>query len=544
MAKYDYVVVGGGSAGCVTANRLVTEHGARVLLLEAGGGHRRFLVDVPAGSFKMMFGPGDYLKRYVSVPQAALDGRTVEIAQGNLIGGGSSVNALTYMRGIRADFDAWDAHVGGVGWGWDDLLPYFVRQEGNGRLVGAAHGADGPLAIQDHRFVCGTAHRFIDAMQALGVPLTDDFNAGDERGVGLTQITASGGKRCSAANAFLDPLRGNERLTVVSGARVERILFDGMTAVGVAFVKDGKNNRVFCEREVILTAGAFSTPKLLMLSGIGPGDQLKSHGIEVRLDLPGVGQNMQDHNMVPLCAYAHPGFGYFGQDKGLRAAFNTLRYLLFKQGPLATNGSEALAFVNLDDPALDPTVQIYCMGTMFLPPGVGEPGHGLMLCASIVRPKSLGWMRLRSANPQDDPEISPNYFTDPDDLKLMVRAVRYLRDILATEPLSAIVRREILPGGDVETDEAIAGYCRQATFTNYHPVGSCRMGPESDAMAVVDPLLRVRGATGLRVFDASIMPRIPSANTNAPVMALADRGVDLMTGRASLRPPTTSPRHS
>lgn len=535
--RYDYIVVGGGSAGCVATHRLVAEHKAKVLLLEAGGSHRRALVNIPSGSFKMLFGKGDYFKRYVSLPQSSLAGRALEIAQGNLLGGGSSVNAMTYMRGTKADYEAWDQSVGNVGWGWQDMLPYFVRQEGNSRLRGPSHGSAGPLKVQDHRYVCALAYKFIETMRALGIPQTEDFNSGDERGVGLTQISCNAGKRSSAATAFLDPVLDDDHLMTLTRAVVTEVLFEGSQAIGVKFIRNGVSEAAYCENEVILTGGAYNSPKVLMLSGIGPADHLLSHGIRVKVDLPGVGQQMQDHHMVPVFALTLPGYGYHGQDKGLRLALNGLRYLLQRRGPIASNGSESLAYVNLKAPAEEPTLQIYCIGTMFLPPELGKPDHGMMLCPTLIRPQSRGWMRLRSANPLDDPEFSPNYFAEPEDLKAMVDAVRYSREILGSEPLASVVRHEIVPGEGVNTDEELARFCQASTFTNYHPVGSCRMGTPDDNQAVVDPCLRVRGVSNLRILDASIIPRIPSANTNAPVMAIADRGIDLMTGRASLRAP-------
>ena len=523
--QYDYIIIGGGSAGCVAANRLVRDHGACVLLLEAGGSHRRLYVDIPAGAFKMMFGSGDYLVRYRSEQQASLDGRIVELAQGNLIGGGSSVNAMTYMRGLASDYDRWDAELGGAGWSWDDLLPYFTRQEGNNRLSGVAHGSDGPLKVQDHRWVCGLAHHFLEAMNNLGAPLRDDFNAGSTTGVGLTQITAADGRRCSAANAFLDPIRKHPRLRIVTRARVDRILFDGSRATGVRYVIDGVAQEARCSDEIVLTAGAYNSPKLLMLSGIGPAAYLTEMGIPVLSDLPGVGQNLQDHNMVPVMALTLPGLGYHGQDKGLALARNIVRYAFGRRGPLAANGSEAVAFVNPDDPDADPTIQIYCMG--FLPPDVSDQ-PGMMLCPTLIQPKSRGWLRLRSADPSATPAVSPNYFSDPDDLALMVRAVRFCREVMSSAPLARNVVQEIAPGPVAVSDEDLAAFCRQATFTNYHPVGSCKMGLSDDPVAVVDPQLRVRGVTGLRICDASVMPRIPGANTNAPTMAIADKCVDLM----------------
>jgi choline dehydrogenase-like flavoprotein len=522
--SFDHIVVGGGSAGCVVANRLVSEHDASVLLLEAGGSHRRPLVDIPAGAFKMMFGGGDYLVRYESPPQSSLGGRTVEVAQGNLLGGGSSVNAMTYMRGTANDYDRWDAMLGGAGWNWDDLLPYFVRQEGNGRLGGPSHGTQGPFKVEDHRYVCSVANLFLEGMDEMGIQRRDDFNGGQTSGAGLTQISASTGRRCSAANAFLDPLARDRRLAVRTGAAAEAILFEDRRAVGVRYFDDSALRDVRCTGEIFLTAGAYNSPKLLMLSGLGNAEELSALGIPAFVDLPGVGQNMQDHNMVPLMALTEPGHGYHNEDRGTRLAWNALRYALFRRGPMASNGSEAVAFVNPDNRAAKPTIQIYCMG--FLPPGVSDE-PGMMLCPTLIQPKSRGWMRLASASPRDRPVISPNYFSDPDDLALMVRSVRYCRKILRSGSLREIVKTEIAPGVGAQGTHEIAEYCRSGTFTNYHPVGSCRLGTEDDPMAVVDARLRVRGVDRLRVCDASVMPRIPSANTNAPVMAIADKCVDL-----------------
>jgi choline dehydrogenase len=527
---YDHIVVGGGSAGCVAASRLVRSHGARVLLLEAGGTHRHPYVAIPAGAFKMLFGEGDFLERYQSVPQSSLDGRQIEIAQGSLLGGGSSVNAMTYMRGLASDYDRWDTELGGAGWAWRDLLPYFSRHETNDRLTGPAHGTSGPLHVQDQRYICKTAHLFVETMRRRGLPRRDDFNAGETLGVGFTQITAANGRRCSAANAFLDPLRGDRRLKIRLGAQALRIVLDGTRAVGVRYLESGTVREARCEGEVFLAAGAYISPKLLMLSGIGPAAHLGALGITVLSDLPGVGQGMQDHNMVPVMALCRPGFGYYGEDKGWRLAGNFLRYALQRRGPLASNGSESLAFVNLKDPSAEPHLQIYCMG--FLPPGVAD-SPGMMLCPTLIRPASTGWMRLRSADPSDKPLISPNFLSDPKDLELMVSGVRHCREILNSAPLSSIVTQEIAPGRAATSDEALAAFCRASTFTNYHPVGSCRMGRDADPMAVVDGHLKVRGIEGLRVCDASVMRRIPGANTNAPVMVIAERCVDLMTSGPS-----------
>jgi choline dehydrogenase len=298
LEEFDYIVVGAGSAGCVAAGRLVAEQGAHVLLLEEGAHDRSMLIKMPAGAFKIMTGAGGFLKTYRSVPQASLDGRTVDIAQARVPGGGSSVNALVYTRGAREDYDAWDLGLGGAGWGWNDILPHFKRQEGNQRLSNDSHGSAGPLKVSDFRNICQVSKIFIPTMEALGIQRTDDFNAGDERGVGFFQGTLFRSKRFSAANAFLDPVRADKNLSLKTGAAVTRIVIENGCAVGVEFQHAGRSQVARCRREIILTAGAYASPKLLLLSGIGPGAQLARHGIAVRQDLPGVGQNMQDHPIV------------------------------------------------------------------------------------------------------------------------------------------------------------------------------------------------------------------------------------------------------
>lgn len=379
---------------------------------------------------------------------------------------------------------------------------------------------------------CAMSEIFVEAMQSLGWRRNADFNYGDQRGVGFFQLTAGKARRCSAANAFLDPIRSDKLLKLVTRAKVTRILFDGMRAVGVEYSCAGVTRRARCRGEVILTAGALETPRLLMLSGIGPAGELRRHGIEMRRDLPGVGQNLQDHNLVTLAARTNGEYGYYGDDRGLKLVRNVLNYALRGKGPIASNGSESAAFINLDDAAAQPHLQIYNVGTMWLAPGQGEPGPGVTLMANLNRPHSRGVVRLKSASPDDKAEISPNFLSDHRDLELMVRGLRYLRTILATGPMAAAVRQEIVPGPAVDSDEAIAEYCKASTMTNYHPCGTCRMGSDDDEGAVLDPQLRVRGVEGLRVFDASMMPLIPDANINAPVMAAADMGVSRMMGRA------------
>jgi choline dehydrogenase-like flavoprotein len=534
--QYDYIVVGGGSAGCVTAGRLVAEYGARVLLLEAGPLDDDRLIHMPAGFVRMLLNSSRYVFPHESVPQPHLDGRTVRVEQGAVLGGGSSVNAMTYMRGTRGDYDRWNDAVGG-GWGWDDLLPYFRRQEGNQRFNSDQHGIGGPLKVSDaHHPISEIARIFLHTLQAMGVPYTSDFNGGDERGVGLVQSTTYRGVRCSASDAFLSRVRSDTRLDLKCDSPALRVLFEGNRATGIEY-RDGRSRAIehaSAREGIILTAGAYITPKLLMLSGIGPAGELFRHGIAVRLDLPGVGQNMQDHNDTTLVAYTDGAYGYFGEHQGWRMLRNGAQYLLFGSGPVASTASEVCAFVDPTDLRAPPTMQFYCGGMAM--PVLGSsftPGHGMTMLANLVSPASRGRMSLRSADPAAPPLIDPNWLSAPEDVARLLAGLRFMRKVTETSPMRDRITRILAPAPDDLQDAALIPYIRRVTKTNFHPVGSCRMGRDSDPMAVLTPDLRVRGVEGLRVFDSAMMPSITSANTNATVMAVADHAVDLMMGRTS-----------
>lgn len=529
---FDYIIVGGGSAGCVVASRLVAEHGARVLLIEAGSRRTSRLLAMPAGYMKFL-ARDTYLTMHKVIPQPQLGDRAPIVPQAKVLGGGSAVNAMVYIRGQAADYDAWDAALGGAGWSYGDLLPYFIEQEGNDHLGKPYHGVSGPLKVSHLGQHSAMSRAFVQAMQERGVPYNPDFNGAHQGGVGFMQHTIDwqARRRCSAVDAFLQPVLSNPRLTLLTNTTATRIRIHNKRATGVE-VKGRSGPETFhADTEVVLAAGTYMTPKLLMLSGIGPSGELSRHGIAVQADLPGVGRNLQDHHEVPIVATTTGAFGYFGQDRGLAMLRHGLQYMLFKSGAVTTTGVEACAFI---DPGGSerPTIQLYCVPTIYLDRDVSgiEPTHGVTLNPCLLRPKARGSVRLASADPFAAPRVDPQFFGDPYDLRLTLAGLRYARDVLATSPVRDMVEKEILPGPEVSTDEALAAHCRQTVKTNYHPVGTCRMGRESDDLAVVTPDLRTRGIAGLRIVDASVMPSIPSGNTNAPVLALAGKAVDIITG--------------
>jgi choline dehydrogenase len=532
---FDYIVVGGGSAGCVAAGRLVSEFGVRVLLLEAGGHDDAWALRAPAGFSRILAGT-KYLTQHETVPQEQLAGRVQVIPQGKVLGGGSSVNAQAYMRGRAKDYDAWGTITRSDLWSWERMLPHFVRPERNQKFNNRFHGCSGTLRVSDPGFICDLSHIYVKTLQGMGLSYTPDFNQGAPVGVGYPQVTTGQGRRCSAVDAFLRPVFGDPNLVVETRACVQRLLVERGRAVGVVYRRDGVVHEVRTDGEILLAAGALISPKLLMLSGLGPADELRGLGIPVAADLPGVGANLQDHVGVPLIVSATGRHGYFGQDRGWRMLANGLEYALFRRGRINTNGVEACSFHVPEDGDGDPVVQVYCVpSTGYVHATVRGAGgmDGFTLHSVLLRPRSMGWVRLRSADPEAPPLVNPNYLGDARDVAHLRASVRVARDILRTAPLREIVRQELRPGAAIESDESIDDYLRRTVRTDYHPVGTCRMGHDDDNMAVVSADLRLRGIADLRVIDASVMPRIVSANTNAPTMAVADRAVTLMRGEIS-----------
>ncbi|MBS0373792.1 MAG: GMC family oxidoreductase N-terminal domain-containing protein [Proteobacteria bacterium] len=542
----DYIIVGAGSAGCVAAWRLLNETSARVVVLEAGADYRSPYLKLSPG-YSRLVPKGIHCTLHHTVPQRHADNRVLEIATGRVVGGGSSVNAQVYMRGFRSDYDDWGRATGSPLWSWDSILPHFRRLEGNQKYDGEFHGSAGPLQVADPGYFCEYSHLYVKAAQASGLPFTADFNRGAPAGTGYLQFTARGGRRCSGADAYLAPLRSNERLRIVTHAQVERIIFDGDRAIGVEYLRNGTRHRIYCSGEVLLSAGAFGSPKLLMLSGVGPAAELERLGLPVRVGLKGVGQNLQDHCGSPLVLEGQSrGDGYYRQDRGWRLAWNLLEYALFRRGRLTTVGGEATSFHATEAARAGSTVQIYCV-PMIAYANTGADTvpdvDGIKLHVTLLRPWSVGSMTLRSANPADPPLVDPNYLGDPRDLRYLVDGLRIARSLAATAPLAGALRGEMLPGADVADDEALARYVRRTVRTDWHPVGTCRMGREDDPASVLDDHLRVLGTRGLRVVDASAMPNIVGANTNAPTMALADRALSLLIGRSEA-PPRSAERPS
>lgn len=536
--RFDHIVVGGGSSGCVAAARLADEGGARVLLLEAGHSNRHPLLDMPPGIFKMING-SKFMRYHQTEPQDHLDGRVHDIPQGHVLGGGSSVNAQVYMRGRPSDYDEWDDILKGnndrIGWGWSDVLQHFKRMEGNNRLYNDLHGAEGPLLVSDPGHVNEVSRWFVQAVQAMGEPYNSDFNGPAQRGVGFYQFMNRHGKRSSAAYAYISPVENNPNLTVRLHSEAQRIVIENGRAVAVEYRdRSGAVQRAAANGEIIVSAGALVTPKLLMLSGLGPADHLKQHGIEVIADMAGVGNNLIDHPEVPTTAVANGPYGYFRQGVGWRMLKNGIQFKLFGSGPVTSAGVEAGAFINPVDPEAPPTIQAFCVPIVYLDrdtQGLVEDSYGVTITTVVVKPRSRGSVRLASADPKAMPLVSPHLLKDPQDMRDMVAGQRFFMRAFQQNPLASRIERVVIPDPDKATDEAIAAHCRRFVKTNYHPAGSARMGADGDPFAVLDARMRVRGVEGLRVCDMSAVPNINAGNTNAPAMMLGDRCADLVMGK-------------
>ncbi len=523
---FDVAIVGGGSAGCVLANRLSAEAKREVVLIEAGPPkHGALFVRVPMLYSKLWH--GKLCWNYKTVPQEHVDKREMYWPRGKLIGGSNSFNAMVYIRGHRDNYDAW-RDLGNPGWGYDDVLPYFKKSEDNARGASTFHGAGGELAVHDVEQHAIT-RAFIEATAArTGVPIVDDFNGATQEGVGFSQVNIRGGLRASAATQFLDPVRGRDNLTVITDALACGLVLDGDRCTGVR-IRVGKSEQVIEAREVIVCGGAIGSPQLLMLSGIGVGTELTAAGVEPRIELAGVGKHLEDHLLCFLVQRTKPGATTPLTRRGIVGSL--MRHLANRRGDLAGAPIEALAFVKHPADAARPTNQFHFARW-------GVPAHNtdtkrkdlygphITMMPGLIYPKSNGEITLRSADPAAAPLIDPRYFSDPRDLEHLLAGVKLTREIAHTAPLADLIESELFPGDQVQSDDDLRAWIRNSVNTIFHPTGTCKMG--SDPMAVVDAELRVHGVRGLRVADASVMPQIIGGNTNAPTIMIAERCADFV----------------
>jgi choline dehydrogenase len=517
---FDYIVIGAGSAGCAIAARLSERGDHRVLLLEAGGRDDHPSIQVPVAFSQLFRGQADW--NYETTPQARAQGLCDFVPRGKVLGGCSAINAMIYQRGHASIYDRWAA-LGNPGWSYADVLPYFKKSEHQERGASPYHGVGGPLNVADQRDPSPLSGALVKAAEELGFPVNRDFNGERQEGFGLYQVTQKNGMRCSAAIAYLAPAMGRENLTIETLAHATRLLFEHHRCVGVAYLKDGREETARARREVIVASGAINSPKLLMLSGIGPAAHLRALGIPVVKDMPGVGQNLTDHLMVPLAYHCTQPISLAAAQTEVEMA----RFQAEQRGMLTSNVAEAGGFLKLDPSAPCPELQFHFAPGWFLFHGFKNPlGHGFTLCPSLVATKSVGQVTLRSANPLDAPFIDPNYLAEDEDLRVLVEGMKIARRLLGSPAFDGYRGEELTPGREVQTDEEIAAYVRCNVQSIYHATGTCKMG--QDASAVVDHELGVHGVEGLRVADASIMPVIVNANTNAPTIMIGEKAADMI----------------
>jgi choline dehydrogenase-like flavoprotein len=525
MSEFDYVIAGGGAAGCVLAGRLSEDPAVSVCLLEAGNAGDSWVVHTPAAVVLMV--PTRVNNwAFETVPQRGLNGRRGYQPRGRALGGSSAINAMVYIRGHRSDYDRWAA-LGNAGWSYADVLPYFKRSENNETLSGEYHGSGGPLNVANLRTGNPFQEIFLQAAGQAGFRRNPDFNGAEQEGVGVYQVTQKNGERWSAARAYVQPHLSRPNLRVITGARATRVLLNGRRAAGVEFRHAAQTKKITARREVVVSGGALQSPQLLMLSGIGDGEQLRKFGIEVAHHLPGVGRNLRDH-VDYVFACRSKSLDLFGNSLtgGLRLMREIGRYRRERRGMITTNFAEAGGFLKTSPELAAPDVQLhFVVGVVDNHARTFHLGHGYSLHVCLLRPRSAGRVALAGADPLGAPAIDPDFYGAPEDLEAMVRAFKLSRRILDAPALAAVRERDMFTS-DVHSDAQIRATLRERSDTIYHPVGTCRMG--ADEQAVVDPQLRVRGIDGLRVVDASVMPDLIGGNTNAPTIMIAEKASDLM----------------
>ena len=530
----DYIVVGGGASGCAVTHKLL-EANKSVTLIEAGFYHHNFLLDSPAGFFKLI-NDSKFATYYKTNPQQHLDNRQNIIPQGNVLGGGTTINAQVYMRGRAEDYNEWDdilrVNNDNAKWDWNTVLPYFKEMENNSRLENKYHSKEGSLNVSDSLCVDQLSYDFIDSVALLGVNRTDDFNGEQQKGVGLYQFMNKKGKRSSAASAFIDPQKNNPNLKIKLRTIVKKIIIENKKAIGV-IIEDssGGEERIFADKEVILAAGSFVTPKILMLSGVGSEEELEKFSIKCKSNLIGVGNNLMDHPECPLIAKANGKYGYYKQGEGWRMLKNGLQFLLFGTGRVNSTGVEAGAFINPINKEDLAYIQAFFVPSIYMNSdtiGVIDDDYGMSITTVMTKPKSRGYVKLKSSNFKDPPEIQLNLLKNEEDLKMMMAGQRFFLQALQKGPLSKKVEKIIIPNTENLTDENLKKHCLKFVRTNYHPSGTAKMGADTDKMSVLDSKLRVRGIDSLRVCDLSAMPNINSGNTSAPAMMLGLRCGDLL----------------
>ncbi len=523
---YDFIIVGAGSAGCVLANRLTESGRYRVLLLEAGPKNSHPWLHIPLGYGKL-FTDKRYNWCYETEPQPECHNRNVIAPRGKVLGGSSSINGLIYIRGQAEDFDHW-RQLGNTGWGFDDVLPYFLKAEGNERGSDAFHSGEGPLGVSNPRDAHPLAEAFVEAAMQCGYPRNDDFNGAKQEGAGFYQTTTRGGVRSSTAAAYLKPARGRSNLNIVSEALATRVLFDGRHATGIEYLVGDERRAAHASREVIVSSGAFNSPQLLQLSGLGPAGLLRAHGIPVIAEMPGVGDQLNDHYFIRIILRCHKQLSLNDAVRNWFLGANAVfQYAAFRRGYFSIAALSAGCFLRAHPSSDTPDMQ--CSVALYSADKIGSnlhPYSGVTGVCTLLRPESRGHVRIKSADPRQAPAIHPNYLAAQKDRETLVEGVKAIRRIIASPPMAQHIAEEMEPGPACASDDDILDYIRRRGSTVYHPVSTCRMG--QDPTAVVDERLRVRGLTGLRVIDASVMPMVVSGNTNAATIMIGEKGADMI----------------